>query len=440
MVMAAEVEKEYRYQPCMEGLVAALSQFKEDAKCLQETYGDTIQALETHRDDIKKQYDAFVEKNKVKTKGMQPEEIIIPQDKKREYNALLEKYKRAERACVLVSQNYLVSLVSVYDSFFAELIRIIYTLCPQLLNTEQSTFTYSDLQKYESIGQVGVSLVEKKVESLMRDSHIAQINALEQILKVGTLKKFNGWEQFVELTERRNLFVHTNGKISTQYVAICKKYNAPIGDCEIGTTLTIDKEYFLLSYRTLYKMAVMLTAVVANKYCPQHYKKFYEELDKLMINHIFYMINEQELSMAIEVSQYILSSPFKHKQQDKCYIILNLAQAYKWNGQEDKCIETLSQEDSSAWKPDLLIPKLSLEENYPDVYENMRSLGKTGKILHPKEYREWPIFQKLREQKEFLSIFKEIFGENFNQNTNVVVEDIGAPTGESTCVKTDVES
>ena len=58
--MAAEVEKEYRYQPCMEGLVAALSQFKEDAKCLQETFGDTIQALETHRDDIKKHFEDFL--------------------------------------------------------------------------------------------------------------------------------------------------------------------------------------------------------------------------------------------------------------------------------------------------------------------------------------------------------------------------------------------
>lgn len=406
--------KEKRYNPSIEGLVCALAQFKEDAKCLCEAFDVSEVSLEANKQKMQRELEQFISLNKVQNNDGK-DEISVQHSKEREYKKLQEQSRRAERACQLVQQNFLVSLVSVYDSFYAEIVRVIYLLNPNIIKGDETQFLYRTLLDYGSIGAVEKYLVEKKVDSLIRDSHLAQIVWLENTLNVKTLRDFTEWESFMELTERRNLFVHSNGVVSSQYIKICGKHNALDENIMAGTVLSIDKEYFLKAYKTLYKMALSITAIVANICCKVHYKGYFEDIDRMIISHVYDAITEQEYDLAIDISNFILTKSFRHKNQDKCYIILNLAQAYKWKGDDKKCRDILGEEDTSAWKRDLLIPKLALEENYTETYETMRSVGLTGKILNKDLYRQWPIFKKLREQPEFADVFKEIFNEELNQ-------------------------
>ena len=429
-------ESEYQYHPSMAGLVQTLAQFKEDAKCLCEAFDVSEESLVANKQKAIRDLEDFISKYRISSEENKSEEIRIPHSKEREYKKLKERSNRAERAYRLVSQNFLVSLVSVYDLFYAEIVRIVYKLNPNILKADETPFLYRTLLEYGSVGAVASSIIEAQVDLLIRDSHLAQIAWLEKTLKVTTLRDFPEWSMFMELMERRNLFVHSNGIVSSQYVNICKKHNAIDESVSIGSILTIDKDYFIKAYKTLYKMAVGMTAIVANICCKGVYKGYGEELDKMIIGHVYDAITNHDYDLAIDISNFILSPQFKHKNQDKSYIILNLAQAYKWRGDEEKCAAILDEEDTSAWKRDLLIPKLVLEEKYADVYDMMRSVGLTGKILNKDLYRLWPIFQRLREQEEFKVVFKEIFGEELYQETNVVVEEriveIGGLTSEST--------
>lgn len=418
----AENLTEKAYNPSIEGLVCALAQFKEDAKCLCEAFDVSEASLEMNVHKVQRELEEFISQNKVQN-GDGEDEICVPHSKEREYKKMQEQSKRAERACKLVQQNFLVSLVSVYDSFYAEIVRIIYLLNPNIIKGDETQFYYRTLLDHGSIGAIEKFLVEKKVDSLIRDSHLAQIVWLENTLGIKTLRDFPEWDRFMELTERRNLFVHSNGVVSSQYITICEKHSALDDSITAGTVLSIDKEYFLKAFRTLYKMSVSITAIVANICCKAHNKNYYEDIDKMIINHVYDAISEHEYDLAIDISNFILTKPFRHKNQDRCYIILNLAQAYKWKGNEDKCREILEEEDTSTWKRDLLIPKLVLEEKYKDTYDTMRSVGLSGKILNKDLYRQWPIFKKLREQKEFAVVFKEIFGEELNQEKKLHIEE-----------------
>lgn len=413
---------EKKYNPSIEGLVCVLAQFKEDAKCLCEAFDVSEISLDSNKQKVQKELEDFIFQNKVQDNEGK-NEISVPHNKEREYKKLQEQAKRAERACQLVRQNFLVSLVSVYDLFYAEIVRVIYLLNPNIIKGDETQFLYRTLLDYGSIGAVEKYIIEKKIDSLIRDSHLTQISWLENTLGVKTLREFTEWGSFMELTERRNLFVHSNGVVSSQYITICEKHNALDKSITAGTILSINKEYFLKAYKTLYKMAVSITAIVANICCKVHYKGYFEDIDRMIINHVYDAITEQEYDLAIDISNFILTKPFRHKSQDKCYIILNLAQAYKWKGDEAKCREILEAEDTSAWKRDLLIPKLVLEDNYTETYETMRSVGLTGKILNKDLYRQWPIFKKLREQPEFADVFKEIFGEEVNQEKKLHIEE-----------------
>jgi hypothetical protein len=129
------------------------------------------------------------------------------------------------------------------------------------------------------------------------------------------------------------------------------------------------------------------------------------------MTNIFDLITDKKYDIAIALSEFALSSNFKHKQVDRIYFLLNMAQSYKWKGENEKCLKLLKEEDSSAWSNELKMPKLVLEDNYEQAYLLMRSMGDNNEVLNKTTYRTWPIFQKIREEKQFKEVFKEIFQE-----------------------------
>lgn len=116
---------------------------------------------------------------------------------------------------------------------------------------------------------------------------------------------------------------------------------------------------------------------------------------------------------------------------------MNLAQAYKWSGNVRECDSILQALDTSAMKTDLQIPKKVLEEKFEEVFPMMRTLGKDSQILTIDAYREWPIFQKIREEKEFEETFQSIFEEPLVISESAAVKKIDIEDiQECTLVKT----
>ena len=64
----------------------------------------------------------------------------------------------------------------------------------------------------------------------MRDSHFVQITFLDGRLKLGIESGFDKWKEFLEISERRNLFVHTGGVVSPVYLDNCRRYDVLLTD------------------------------------------------------------------------------------------------------------------------------------------------------------------------------------------------------------------
>ncbi|MBR6063965.1 MAG: hypothetical protein IKP54_07420 [Bacteroidales bacterium] len=249
---------------------------------------------------------------------------------------------------------------------------------------------------------------------------------MEKALCVDTLKKFDGWADYIELTERRNLFVHSNGVVDSQYLTECKKNNYETKGISVGSQLLVDTDYFVRSYNLLYLMGIVLSQILLNKLYIGSGSPIgnTEDRDKLLIETIFDLICEKHYDVAIAASKVCLTSEFKHTSKDRSFIILNLAQSFKWYGQNKDCIDVLAKEDTTAWGPDLLIPKFTLEDNYEKVYQLMISLGANSNILNKEAYRTWPIFKEIRKERKFADTFKYIFTEELlNEKTTIKVEE-----------------
>lgn len=109
----------------------------------------------------------------------------------------------------------LMGLVSSYDVFLSKLIRLIFITKPETLSSSERNISFRDLVSLDSVEAARELVIEKEIETVIRKSHQEQITWLENKLGIPLTKELDVWPNFVELCERRNLFTHTDGKVSS---------------------------------------------------------------------------------------------------------------------------------------------------------------------------------------------------------------------------------
>lgn len=421
--MGVSTTNEEEMNPFLEEVVGNLNNFIENINCLRETYDFNKGMLNQQLQTATKNYESFIspfcssDENGIS-------QIVLPIQKVKEFNKIFKRKCRAEKTFQLIPPSYIVTLVSLYDTFLAGFVRCIYSLKENLILESNITFNYRDIAEYGSIKEVKKNVIDNTIDKLFRDSHTEQIDWIEKAIGINSLKQFAGWASFVELTERRNLFVHSDGVVSSQYLKECKKCKYKTDGIQVGSKRLADDHYFENSYKLLYEMAVMMTQILLNKLYIGVFTTDTGVRDKILIGNVYELISEKLYDVAINVSMFARDSKsFKHNNKDKAYIELNLAQAYKWSGRNDKCLAVLRDLDTSAMSNDFQIPKKVLEENYEEVYSMMQTLGSGSMILTKEAYREWPIFKEIRKQDKFKEVFETIFAEKMQlQNLTTPIE------------------
>lgn len=387
-----------------------LNSFTENINCLYETFEFSEITLRMQRQRAHSEFDSFCIQYKQEEDGQ--ETIQLPRDKVREFLKLHKKKERAESAFNLIPRSYVVSLISLFDAFIGNIIKNIYNICPEKLNNSEQKLSFSELSHFNTLADAKDYIIDNKIEAILRSSHQEQFDWLAKELSISTLTKFKDWPNFIEITQRRNLFVHTNGIVSNQYLTTCNKYKVDnIENINKGDKLNVDRAYFERTYEIFYEIGIKLSQMVLRCLLLKKEPNLLGQIDSCLMTNIFDLITDKKYDIAIALSEFALSSNFKHKQVDRIYFLLNMAQSYKWKGENEKCLKLLKEEDSSAWSNELKVPKLVLEDNYEQAYLLMRSMGDNNEVLNKTTYRTWPIFQKIREEKQFKEVFKEIFQE-----------------------------
>jgi hypothetical protein len=77
---------------------------------------------------------------------------------------------------------FIIGLVSAYDVFLSNLIRCIFLVRPELLSSSERNISFKDLIEIGSVEAARERIIEKEVESVLRDNHSQQIDWLEKKL------------------------------------------------------------------------------------------------------------------------------------------------------------------------------------------------------------------------------------------------------------------
>ncbi len=324
------------------------------------------------------------------------------------FETLLRQNTNFIAASSITPRGFLVTIVSQFDAFMGRLIKAMYYTKPDMLNSSAKSFTFANLIELGSMEAARDYILEKEVESVLRESHAEHFEWLEKKLEI-TLRNRDLaiWSDFIELTERRNLFVHTDGEVSSQYISVCEKNGVSIEkDCIVGKKLGVTQEYFQRACEILFELATKLTHTVWRKLNISELS----EADKSLNAVCYDLLKEEKYELAKKILSFALAQKKHNSQMDKLIFTINIAIAYKWGGEAEKAVKIVTETDWSACDNSFKLASTVLLDNFDEAANIMRKIG-VGEEVGKVEYKEWPVFKDFRQSTQFLEAYREVFGE-----------------------------
>jgi hypothetical protein len=237
------MSEEIRETMASDRLVESLMQFCEELEALHNSLGQVMLLLGLIRKSGQEKLEAFIEEHASDVKqNADSKTFTIHLDKRSLWAKLNHEVGSIRSAEGLIPRNFIVAFVCTYDSLLGKLIRFILQVKPEILDDSERILKFSELLNFPDIASAREYLVEKEVETVLRKSHAEQFKWLESKLGTPFNKNLQSWPMFVELTERRNLFVHCGGVVSSQYLSVCAEHKCHLdSSTKLGIKLDVPK-------------------------------------------------------------------------------------------------------------------------------------------------------------------------------------------------------
>jgi hypothetical protein len=356
--------------------------------------------------------DKYIKENGIVEKeenGDEKGKLLIPSDKFKGFIELNERVETTDLAYNLLPINFVVSFVSQYDAYLGGLIRTMFISKPEFLNSSEKNILFSELIKFQSIEEAREFIIEKEVESVLRESHLKQFKWLENKLGITLRKDLPSFNEFIEITERRNLFVHCNGIISRQYLEVCKDNDVKnIEEAKLGQKLNANPAYFNKCYMVLFEIGVKLGQVIWRKLQPDDI----ENADAHLSDVCYQLLVKGHNRLALNLLTFATDTLKKHHDQEiLCIFTINKALAHYLSDKKDECNKVLAKHDWSATNDKFKLAIAVLREEFENAIELMKSIGTSNKHINKDAYREWPLFRQFRKRDDFKLAYEEIFNE-----------------------------
>lgn len=410
--MSDEVPAQVRPVVERDGLASVLSTFVDHIHSLRLTLNATMVMVSAGHvsatDEFREFAQEYGEEFEDSEEGIS---ASFPLVHRRRAGRMVRNIKRAADGLTLVPRSFLVALVSEFDSLLGRLLRTLFLRKPSVLAGSERALTISDLSGFGSIDEARDFLLRKEIEAVIRKSHPDQFSWLEKTFSIRLRKGLPAWQVFVELTERRNLFVHCDGIVSAQYLRVCRENKVNLDpDLQVGDQLSVPTAYFAAAHACLYEIGVKLVHVLWRKLFPDERKAADNDLNENVYN----LLVHGECSMAATILDFACVTLKKHSSElHRRMFIVNRAQAYKWLGDEDTCRSILEGEDWTACDRTFGLCASVLRENFQAACEEMKRLGPHGGITEA-QFDDWPVFREFRQTTEFAEAFAEVFGHEFS--------------------------
>lgn len=401
---AAPVRKEKsdsKAVPPSRELLSLSNRYLIDLEALREMFVTVLPVLEQKDKDRHARIRNILNSRFKKGEGESAMAIVA-----RDFEELLANIFKLRRADSFFRQHSIVAVVSRFDEFLAGVLSIVLHARPEWLKSDK-TVTYSELLELQSIQSAISGVVQKEIDSLMRGSHADQIQYLDEKAKLGINENFKWLSDFLEVTERRNLFVHTGGRVSQQYLDNCSRLGiACPKDVKSGGMLGVTPEYFNTALRHSFELGLRISQASYRRLFiePAQLEDADRELNRITIR----FLGSGDWTFAEIIADFHVAIPekFRGPSEDHYYAIINRAIAQKFAGKEYKT--GLKGPAWDAFHPKYQLALEVLDDDFAKAEATMQNQA-VKEAVEKTGFRTWPLFRKFRGSPEFARAYQKMF-------------------------------
>ena len=326
----------------------------------------------------------------------------------REFLVHVKRMRQGER---MFRQGVIMSIVSKFDEFLVGVLGVAYRKNAGWLKNPDKKVSYKKLLEIASLEALKEEIVVQEVDSLMRGSHYNQITFLDQRLKLGIEEGFSGWKKFLEATERRNLFAHTGGIVSPDYLKNCSEWGIALDKrVKEGAALSAGDDYIRAAVDCFYELSVRIAQASARRMFPE----CIDDLDRSLNAHSVELLKEERWDLAERLFTFAMKIPkdLSSSGEVKYYFLLNKCIALKFSGKDFTTL--LNSIDWGPFHPKYHFAVSVLEDRFDDADRLMRTQAVIDEIPEG-AFIEWPLLREFRETDVFKSAYSDLFGRDFGE-------------------------
>ena len=328
-----------------------------------------------------------------------------------------QRIKNTSTSKILIN-SYFFNIFSIFDIFLGDLLYRIYSKKINLLKSSEKKISYENILEFNSIKKLRDSLIEIELDKFIRESNLDKFKILEDKFNI-KLRDFKDWNSFIECSQRRNILIHCDGKVTKQYYNNCKQYEITPENIKVGDKLVIDEKYLYKSLDIISEVVFILGQTLWRKLFVEEL----EEADEYLIEYQYELLILERWALCEKIGEYAFNLPRVTSDAHKRIMIINYCGALKFGNKPKHAIKILQGMDWSSCLDDLKLAKFVLLEEYEEAFELCRKIGKDGEYISKKAYLEWPIFRDFRKQDKLKEIFFEIYNEKLDEQISDNLEE-----------------
>ena len=157
--------------PIYQRLIFSTEDFLNDIECIIYMFKTVIPVLEKQNNDRK----SYLDKLNSKLESISPEDVKSKIENKNKIliviKDLINTLKKMDRGLILFKINIIITLVSRYDEYLANLIALLLMLNPEPLYNPDKTLSLTEILELGSFERIRDKFIENEVEKVIRESH-----------------------------------------------------------------------------------------------------------------------------------------------------------------------------------------------------------------------------------------------------------------------------
>jgi hypothetical protein len=333
-------------------------------------------------------------------------------------NKLGQCLTQHEKALRLLNETVLQQMVNAWERALGDLVAWKLRADPDAIPKDR-TLSYSQILTFADFDEARRHVVEEEVADFLKSkTTVEQLKYFKDEFGADFRSQFPDVGKLCEIVLRRHAVVHAGGMASSEYCRrVASLKNLSDKPAEKGKPLPIPSGYIKRAWSVIYSAGVVLTHSVAKSHARRKKcKKDEEDSDSFLINAAFNVIKTGQYEAAKTILCYAHGLRLASSGSN-LMVIVNLAQAHKWSGDDAACRTLLDGQDWASSSANFRLCVAALREDEDAFAQELEIVAKEETVGLP-ELFEWPVFQRVRKREDFLDVIRTAYGEDVKLPTD----------------------